>query len=119
LLSIEVTEAAALHGRRWRDAAQLWRPFGVRLGLENAGGSLHTLAQARAWGLDYLKVDGRFVRGLAQDASLAQYARQIATTAHGVGVAVYAGGIDDVLDLGRLWEVGFDGATGPAVGTPG
>jgi len=119
LLSIEVGEAAAVQGRRWRDATQLWRPYGVRLGIESAGGSLHALADARVWGLDYLKVDGRFVRGLAKDASLAQYARQIATTAHGVGVAVYAGGVDDPLDLTRLWELGFDGATGPAIGTPG
>jgi diguanylate cyclase (GGDEF)-like protein len=116
LLFIEVGEAQASQGSRWRDAAQLWAPFGVRLGLENAGGSIGHLADARGWGLHYLKLDGRFVRGLAHDGSLAQYARQIVATAHGVGVAVYAGGVDDPLDLARLWELGFDGATGPAAG---
>lgn len=119
LLSVEVDEAAALHGRRWRDAAQLWRPFGLRLGVESAGGSLHTLGAAPCGGLDYLKVDARFVRGVAKDPSLAQYARQIVATAHGVGVVVYASGVDDQLDLTRLWELGFDGATGPAVCAPG
>jgi EAL domain-containing protein (putative c-di-GMP-specific phosphodiesterase class I) len=115
MLSIEVGAAVAARGRVWRHAAQCWRPFGVRLGIEDVGGTMHTLADARGWGLDYLKVDGRFVRGLAKDRSLAQYARQIVAMAQGLDIEVYAGGIDDADDLQQLWEIGFDGATGPAV----
>ncbi|HEY6134438.1 MAG TPA: EAL domain-containing protein [Rubrivivax sp.] len=115
MLSIEVAAAAAARGRVWRHAAQRWRPFGVRLGIEDMGGTMHTLADARGWGLDYLKVDGRFVRGLATDQSMAQYARQIVAMAQGLDIEVYAGGVDDAHDLQRLWEIGFDGATGPAV----
>lgn len=115
LLSIEVGEAVAAHDQRWREAARRWRPFGVSLGLENAGGSLHALVDAHGWGLNYLKIDGRFLRGLSQDVDLAEYARQVVATARGIGLAVYAEGIDDALDLERLRQIGFDGATGPAV----
>jgi EAL domain-containing protein (putative c-di-GMP-specific phosphodiesterase class I) len=115
LLSIEVGVAVTAHDQRWHDAARLWRPFGVSLGLENAGGSLHALVDAHGWGLTYLKIDGRFLRGLSQDPDLAEYARQVISTARGIGLEVYAEGMDDPEDLAHLWAIGFDGATGPAV----
>lgn len=114
-LSIEVDETATAHWRRWRDATERWRPLGVRLGIDNTGRALETLADARSYGVDYLKVDGRFIRGLATDAALADFARQLVVTARAMGVSLYAEGVDDLLDLRQLWTIGFDGATGPAV----
>jgi EAL domain-containing protein (putative c-di-GMP-specific phosphodiesterase class I)/GGDEF domain-containing protein len=114
-LSLEVGEAIAQHWALWGAAAEQWRPHGTRLGIENAGGAMRTLLDARNLGLDYVKIDGRFVRGLGNDAAMADYARQIVATARGIGIAVYAEGVQDRSDLARLWELGFDGATGPAV----
>jgi EAL domain-containing protein (putative c-di-GMP-specific phosphodiesterase class I)/GGDEF domain-containing protein len=114
-LSIEVDESATANLRRWRDAAERWRPLGVRMGIDNTGRALETLANARSYGVDYLKVDGRFIRGLAKDAALADFARQLVVTARAMGVSLYAEGVDDLQDLRHLWAVGFDGATGPAV----
>ena len=114
-LSIEVDETATAHWRRWRDAAERWRPLGVRLGIDNTGRALDALADARSYGIDYLKVDGRFIRGLAQDPALADFARQLVVTARAMGVWIYAEGVDDLQDLRQLWAIGFDGATGPAV----
>jgi EAL domain-containing protein (putative c-di-GMP-specific phosphodiesterase class I) len=87
----------------------------VTLGIENAGDSLRQLLDVHAFGLDYLKVDARFVHGLARDATLAEYARQVAASARAIGVKAYASGIAEAADLARLWELGFDGATGPGV----
>lgn len=115
-LSIEVGEAIVQHWPQWRAAAEQWRPLGVRLGIENTGGAMHALLDARKLGLDYVKIDGRFVRGVGADAAMADFARQIVATARGIGIAVYAEGVQDPADLGRLWELGFDGATGPAIG---
>ena len=114
-LSIEVDESAAQYWRRWRDAAERWRPLGVRLGIDNTGRALEALADARSYGVDYLKVDGRFIRGLASDAAVADFARQLVVTARAMGVSLYAEGVDDLQDLRQLWQIGFDGATGPAV----
>jgi len=118
-LAIEFTEAAMARPERLARAAAVWRPFGVRLGLENAGSSLHLLLEARNQGVDYLKIDGRFLRGIASEPRLADYASQLLATARGVGVAVYAKGVDDEADLRRLWTLEFAGATGPAVRLPG
>jgi EAL domain-containing protein (putative c-di-GMP-specific phosphodiesterase class I)/GGDEF domain-containing protein len=114
-LSIEVDESATAHWRRWRDAAERWRPLGVRLGIDNTGRALEALADARSYGVDYLKVDSRYIRGLANDAALADFARQLVVTARAMGVSLYAEGVDDLQDLRVLWSIGFDGATGPAV----
>lgn len=114
-LSIEVDEGATEHWRSWRDAAERWRPLGVKLGIDNSSKALGVLADARTYGVDYLKVDGRFIRGLAGDEGLADFARQLVTTARAMGVALYAEGVDDSQDLERLWDLGFDGATGAAV----
>jgi EAL domain-containing protein (putative c-di-GMP-specific phosphodiesterase class I) len=114
-LSIEVDETATSHWRRWRDAAARWRPLGVRLSIDNTGRALDALADARGYGIDYLKVDGRFIRGLSSDKALADFARQLLVTARAMGVTIYAEGVDDLQDLRHLWSIGFDGATGPAV----
>lgn len=118
-LSIEVDEGGAQHWRRWRDAAERWRPLGVRLGIDNTGRALDALADARSYGVDYLKVDGRFIRGLAQDTAMADFARQLVVTSRAMGVLLYAEGVDDLEDLRHLWQIGFDGATGPAVTASG
>jgi EAL domain-containing protein (putative c-di-GMP-specific phosphodiesterase class I) len=114
-LSLELGPLAPADAQRLRGAAALWRPHGVTLGIENAGDSLRQLLDVHAFGLDYLKVDARFVHGLARDATLAEYARQVAASARAIGVKAYASGIAEAADLARLWELGFDGATGPGV----
>lgn len=114
-LLIEVSEQAAAHPDRLAQAAALWRPHGVKLGLENAGSSLQLLLAVRSLGLDHLKVDGRFLRGVAVDGRTAAYARQVLVTAGTIGLPVLAAGIDNAADLLRLWELGYAGATGPAV----
>ena len=95
-------ETATVHWRRWRDAAERWRPLGVRLGIDNTGRALEALADARSYGVDYLKIDGRFIRGLATDSALNDFARQLVVTARAMGVALYAEGVEHVVVNGRL-----------------
>ncbi|MFM7533331.1 MAG: EAL domain-containing protein [Rubrivivax sp.] len=116
---VEATESAAHPEQAWPAAAALWKPMGVRFGLGGAKESLQTLLEAKGKGLDFLKVDGRFLRGIHQDAKLADYAGQVVATARSIGVTLYAEGISQIEDLPALWRLGFDGATGPAVKRPG
>ena len=114
-LVVEATESAAHREQAWPAAAALWKPMGVRFGLGGAKESLQTLLEAKGKGLDFLKVDGRFLRGIHQDDKLAEYAGQVVATARSIGVTLYAEGIAQVEDLPALWRLGFDGATGPAI----
>jgi EAL domain-containing protein (putative c-di-GMP-specific phosphodiesterase class I) len=116
---VEATESAAHPEQAWPAAAALWKPMGVRFGLGGAKESLQTLLEAKGKGLDFLKVDGRFLNGIHQDAKLAEYAGQVVATARSIGVTIYAEGISQPEDLPVLWRLGFNGATGPAIKRPG
>lgn len=94
--------------------AQL-RPLGVRLGLEHAGERVAAVAQLLEAGLDYVKLDASVVRDVAHDTARQALVRGTVTLLHGLGLQVYAEGVQDPADLSRLWDCGIDGATGPAV----
>ena len=115
-LWLELPESAAIeHPALVRDLSQQLKGSGVRLGLEHAGQRLARVDRLYEMGLDFVKIDARFVRGVAHEPAVAQFLRGTATLAHGLGLQVYAEGVTDPADLPALWACGFDGATGPAV----
>jgi len=104
--------------RAWAEAAALWHAEGVRLGVEHAGAVPQRLPRLQDVGIDYVKVDARHLRGLGADASVHAYAQGLLALIHGLGLVALAEGVDDASDLVALWALGFDGATGAAVGLP-
>jgi EAL domain-containing protein (putative c-di-GMP-specific phosphodiesterase class I) len=118
-LSIEWKgEADAAGGRALAAAVALWHGFGVRLGVEHAGAQPQQLTSLHAIGIDYVKVDGRHLRGVAADEAVRAYALSLVALIHGLGLTALAEGIADAADLAAAWALGFDGATGPAVRLP-
>ena len=117
-LWLEVAEGPSLERTlpRLREASAAWRRHGVHLGLEHAGASVQGLPRLGPIGLDHIKIGARFVRGAASDEPIRVFAAGLVKLAHGMGWRVIAEGIDDPQDLAALWEIGFDGATGPALG---
>jgi EAL domain-containing protein (putative c-di-GMP-specific phosphodiesterase class I)/GGDEF domain-containing protein len=99
-------------------AAARWRILGVRLGVEHAGAEAQRLTGLHDIGIDYVKVDARHLRGAATDAAMRAYALGLVALIHGLGLAALAEGVADADDLAAMWDLGFDGATGPAVHAP-
>ncbi|MFO1329378.1 MAG: EAL domain-containing protein [Rubrivivax sp.] len=116
LLWIEVDEVSLerLPGQL-RQAATLWRRAGARVGIEHVGAAWRLLLRLQELQLDFVKLDPRFVRGLAFDERQRDWARALVGLAHDTGARAYAEGADAEDDLAALWEMGFDGATGRAV----
>ncbi len=118
-LWIDLPEALAMaQPALVRDLAQRWRPLGVQLALEHAGAGLLRIAQLPELGLDAVRIDGRFVNGIANDADGDdhRFLQGLVQMAHGVGMQVCAEGVRSAADLAELWALGFDAATGPALG---
>jgi EAL domain-containing protein (putative c-di-GMP-specific phosphodiesterase class I)/GGDEF domain-containing protein len=117
LLWLEVAEGVALERAlpRLREAGAAWRRHGVRLGVEHAGASMQALARLDGIGLDHVKIEARYLRGLHAEAEVRAFAQGLLALARGMDLLVIAEGIDDAKDLDALWALGFDGATGPAV----
>jgi len=120
-------EAARLLAIEWQDGGQpadwraaeqaisTWQALGVRMGVEHAGAAPEQLAALRDLGVQYVKVDGLHVRGVAQDPAVGAYARSLVGLIQLLGLQALAEGVDRPEDLVVLWQLGFEGATGRAL----
>jgi EAL domain-containing protein (putative c-di-GMP-specific phosphodiesterase class I)/GGDEF domain-containing protein len=119
-LWLEVAESGALaHFDAFKELCVDLRGLGCKLGLEHFGRQFSEIGRLHGLGLDYLKVDGSFVRGLDGNAGNQAFLKGLSTIAHSIGLKVIAEGVTNEADLKALGLVDFDGATGPAVNEPG
>ncbi|MCW7541968.1 EAL domain-containing protein [Aquabacterium sp. A7-Y] len=113
-LWLEVPEGAALrHHGLVRELCQQARHAGARFGIEHAGEQLSRIERLYEIGLDYIKLDARFVRGAAEDQAVRNFVQGTAAMAHGLGIQLYAEGVTQAADAEALWACGVDGITGP------
>lgn len=115
-LWLEVTESGALkHLDQFRPLCRELKRLGCRVGLEHFGHQFSQIGQLHELGLDYLKVDASFIRGIDSHAGNAAFLKGLTGIAHNIGLQVLAEGVATEAELSALVALGFDGATGPAV----
>jgi EAL domain-containing protein (putative c-di-GMP-specific phosphodiesterase class I) len=104
-----------------RELARRWRPLGAMLGLEHAGENLARIPRLIELGLDCVRIDSRFVNGISgPEADAARrYLKGLISLVQSMGLQVCAEGVRSTEDMGLLWEMGFDAATGPALQVDG
>lgn len=88
---------------------------GARIGLTQFGRHFSHSDTLHDFGLDFLKVDSSFIRGLQYSADNQTFLKDLAFAAHKMDIRVYGEGVIDRAELAALAEIGFDGATGAAV----
>ena len=115
-LWLEVAEDGAFkHLEAFRALCPAVKVLGCRVGLEHFGHRFSQIGQLHDLGLDYLKVDASFVRGVDGNAGNAAFLKGLCAIAHNIGLQVLAEGVSTRQELDALGDLGFDGATGPAV----
>ena len=115
-LWLEVSEIGAFrHFEEFRAFCNTLRPLGCRLGIEHFGRQFSEIGRLHDIGLDYLKVDGSFIRAIDQQPGNQAFLKGLCGIAHNIGLTVIAEGVQTAEELATLPELGFDGATGPAV----
>jgi EAL domain-containing protein (putative c-di-GMP-specific phosphodiesterase class I) len=115
-LWLEVAESGVLaHFPAFRELCIDLRDVGCKLGVEHFGRQFSEIGRLHDLGLDYLKVDGSFIRGLDTNAGNQAFLKGLTTIAHSIGLLVIAEGVTNAAELQALPALGFDGATGPAV----
>lgn len=118
-LWLEVSESGALaHFDAFRTLCAELRGVGCQLGIEHFGRQFSEIGRLHDLGLDYLKVDASFIRGLESNVGNQAFLKGLSTIAHGIGLKVIAEGVTSPAELTVLSSVGFDGATGPAINDP-
>ncbi|SHH06647.1 EAL domain-containing protein [Massilia sp. CF038] len=88
---------------------------GCKLGIEHFGRHFKQIGLVHDMALNYVKVDGSFVRDLNSNSGNQIFLKGLNSIAHKMGMQVFAEGVGDVDELNALSGLGFDGATGPGV----
>ena len=115
-LWLEVSEIGAFqHFEAFSAFCDALRPLGCRLGIEHFGRQFSEIGRLYKLGLDYIKVDGSFIRAIDSQPVNQAFLKGLCGIAHNIGLTVIAEGVQSAGELAILPELGFDGATGPAI----
>ena len=96
----------------------LFRSLGCRFALDDFGVGFSSLYHLKNLKVDYLKIDGHFIRELSASLVDQELVRAIVNMAHGLGIQVIAEHVEDSEALQRLRLLGADFAQGNFVGHP-
>lgn len=115
-LWLEMAEGGALkHLEAFKVLCRALNAAGCRTGLEHFGHQFSQIGQLHDLGLDYLKVDASFIRGIESNVGNATFLKGLCGIAHNIGLLVIAEGVTSAKEMEALLALGFDGATGPGV----
>jgi EAL domain-containing protein (putative c-di-GMP-specific phosphodiesterase class I) len=119
-LWLEVSEAGVLaHFDAFRALCLDLKDAGCQMGIEHFGRQFSEIGRLHGLGLDYLKVDASFIRGIETNTGNQAFLKGLSSIAKGIGLKVIAEGVASEAEFKALAELGFDGATGPAIKEPG
>ena len=94
------------------------KEIGCRFSLDDFGTGLSSFSYLRSLPIDYLKIDGDFVRRIAEDPIHLAIVRSINEIGHVMGKKTVAEFAESAAILDRLRELGVDYAQGYAIGRP-
>jgi diguanylate cyclase (GGDEF)-like protein len=118
-LVIEITETAAL-----RDLAEsarfvkTLRDLGCRVALDDFGAGFTSLRHLQALGVDTVKIDGSFVRNLADRPDNQNFLRHVLGLVHGLGLKTVAECVETAQEAAMLRQQGVDFLQGYYFGKP-
>lgn len=118
-LCFEVTETAAISDlvQATRFIATL-RERGCLFALDDFGSGFSSFAYLKSLAVDFVKIDGSFVRDIANDSIGLAMVRSINEIGHVMGKQTIAEFVEDAQVLALLRDVGVDYAQGYEIGRP-
>ena len=116
-LVIEVTEQLAVRFAANTDKQiALLREFGCRLAIDDFGTGYSSFSYLKRLPVDYLKIDGSFIRGLTRDRVDQAMVRMVGEVARAAGMQTVAEYVNSAATLSLLAKYGIDYAQGFYVG---
>lgn len=112
-LIFEITETAVISKL---DTAQRFietiRAFGCRFSLDDFGSGYSSFAYLKNFKVDYLKIDGAFIRDLAKSPADFAMVKSMHQIGHALGLQTVAEYVENQTILGLLSDIGVDYAQG-------
>ena len=118
-LIIEVTETAAIDNmdKAVRSLRKL-RKLGCRVALDDFGSGYSSYSYVRSLPLDYLKIDGTYIRNILNDKTDQALTASMVDVAHALGLKVIAEYVDSEATYSWLKDIGVDYVQGYWVHKP-
>lgn len=119
VICFEITETTAISNLT--KAAELMhelKTLGCRFALDDFGTGVSSFAYLKYLPVDFLKIDGTFIRDLSTNPMDHAIVEAIARVGHVMGMATVAEFVEDQATLEKLRQLGVDYAQGTAVGEP-
>ncbi|OEZ96324.1 EAL domain-containing protein [Duganella phyllosphaerae] len=116
-ICFEITETAAIRNLlKAQDLISQLKLIGCRLSLDDFGSGLSSFGYLKTLPVDFLKVDGSFVRDIASNPVHRAMVESIQKVAQVIGIQTIAEFVEDASTLEVISEIGIDFAQGYAVG---
>lgn len=111
-------EIAASHVRQIKTLADAFKARGFRFAIERFGGGRDPKGLLEAMPIDFIKIDGALVQGLAGDVELQQQVRALVDAATKRGIETIAERVEDANTMAVLWQLGVQFIQGYFVNAP-
>jgi diguanylate cyclase (GGDEF)-like protein/PAS domain S-box-containing protein len=118
-ICFQVTEdTATQYLNQTRELLATLKSLGFRAALEHFGAGRDPLALLASLPVDFIKVDGSLMQGLANDQGLQQKVRALAEVAHEKKIETIAEQVEDANTMAVLWQLGIEFIQGYFVNAP-
>jgi EAL domain-containing protein (putative c-di-GMP-specific phosphodiesterase class I) len=119
LICFEITETLAITNLGKAAAImRLLKSTGCSFALDDFGSGMSSFAYLKNLPVDYLKIDGVFVREIIHDPTAAQIVKAIAKIASVMGIKTIAEFVEDRQTLEKLQQLQVDYAQGYGIARP-
>lgn len=118
-IAFEISEHGALeHLDALRELVGVVRELGGQFGIDHFGRGFSSFGYLASLKLDYLKIDGSYIRDIAQNRDNQFLVDSICKIAHGLDLKVIAESVESDEDWAMLTTLKLDGVQGYGVGIP-
>jgi multidomain signaling protein FimX len=115
----EISEhVATTHLKQTQDLASLLHKSGFRFALEHAGKARDPVQLMHSLTLDYVKIDGTLMQGLAVDQTVQEQLRLLVDAAKVKNISTIAERVEDANTMAVLWQLGLEYIQGYFVNQP-
>jgi diguanylate cyclase (GGDEF)-like protein/PAS domain S-box-containing protein len=118
-ICFEITETAAISNlARVIHFMQTLRKLGCKFSLDDFGSGLSSFTYLKNLPVDYLKIDGQFIRNVAEDSVDESMVRAINEVGRAMGIATIAERVESKEVLDKLGDLGVEFAQGFFIARP-
>ena len=118
-LCFEITETAVVDDvERSVEFINSIKKLGVKFSLDDFGTGLSSFSYLKQFPVDYLKIDGEFVRDISRDETSYVFVRSMTEVGHCLNMKVIAEYVESDTMFGKLREANVDYVQGYIIGRP-